>query len=74
MRALFLYLAGPDVLHPEKRLVTRKYMAWARERRYRVNTWTVGEPAEMKRLIALDVDGIITNRPDVLRGILDAGD
>jgi len=49
-------------------------MAWAKERGYRVNTWTVDEPAEMKRLVALGVDGIITNRPDVLREILEIGD
>ena len=74
VRASFTFLADPNALHPEKRLVTREYMAWARERGYRVNAWTVDEPAEMKRLVALGVDGIITNRPDVLREILGTGD
>ena len=69
VRALFMFLADPDALHPEKRLVTREYIDWAKERGYRVNAWTVDEPAEMKRLISLGVDGIITNRPDVLREI-----
>lgn len=71
IRALFLSLADPDALHPEKHLVTQKYMRWAKERGYRVNAWTVDEPAEMKRLIALGVDGIFTNRPDVLRDVLE---
>ncbi|MEE8162812.1 MAG: glycerophosphodiester phosphodiesterase, partial [Anaerolineae bacterium] len=71
IRALFLLLADPDALHPEKHLVTQKYMRWAKERGYRVNAWTVDEPAEMKRLIALGVDGIFTNRPDVLRDVLE---
>jgi glycerophosphoryl diester phosphodiesterase len=71
IRALLTFLADPDTLHPEKRLVNQEYMAWARERGYHVNTWTVDEPAEMKRLIALGVDGIITNHPDVLREVLD---
>jgi len=73
VRALLIALADPDALHPEKRLVTREYMDWAKERGYRVNAWTVDEPSEMKRLISLGVDGIITNRPDVLREILDSG-
>ena len=74
IRTWFLFLADPDALHPEKHLVTRKYIRWATERGYRVNAWTVDEPAEMERLIALGVDGIITNRPDVLRDVLDIGD
>jgi len=71
IRPLFLLLADPDALHPEKHLITQKYMRWAKERGYRVNAWTVDEPAEMKRLIALGVDGIFTNRPDVLRKVLE---
>jgi glycerophosphoryl diester phosphodiesterase len=71
IRTLFLFLADPDALHPEKRLVNQECVRWAKERGYRVNVWTVDEPAEMKRLIALGVDGIITNRPDVLRKVLE---
>jgi glycerophosphoryl diester phosphodiesterase len=71
IRALLIVLAGPDALHPEKRLITQEYMNWAKERGYRVNVWTVDEPAKMKRLVALGVDGIITNRPDVLRKVLE---
>jgi glycerophosphoryl diester phosphodiesterase len=33
-------------------------------------TYTVDEPEEMKRLIDLGIDGIITNRPAVLEGVL----
>lgn len=33
-------------------------------------TYTVDEPAEMKRLIDLGIDGIITNRPAVLQQLL----
>jgi glycerophosphoryl diester phosphodiesterase len=34
--------------------------------------WTVNEPADMKRIIAMDVDGMITDRPDLLRAVLRA--
>jgi glycerophosphoryl diester phosphodiesterase len=71
IQALLVFLADPDALHPEKHLVTQEYMSWAKEKGYRVNAWTVDEPAEMRRLISLGVDGIITNRPDLLRKVLE---
>jgi len=70
VRSSLTFLADPDALHPEKRLVNQEYADWAKERGYRVNVWTVDEPAEMKRLVALGVDSIITNHPDVLREVL----
>jgi glycerophosphoryl diester phosphodiesterase len=51
-------------------MVNARYMRWARRRGYRVNVWTVDDPGEMRRLIGLGVNGIITNVPDMLREIL----
>jgi glycerophosphoryl diester phosphodiesterase len=34
--------------------------------------WTVNEARDMERMIALRVDGIITDRPDLLRAVLEA--
>jgi len=45
--------------------VDEEYVAWAQQRGYRVNTWTVDEPQEMRRLADLGVDMIISNRPDL---------
>jgi len=36
-----------------------------------VYVWTVNSEADMKRAIDLGVDGVITNRPDVLDALLD---
>jgi glycerophosphoryl diester phosphodiesterase len=37
-----------------------------------LHVWTVNEPAEMRRMLALGVDGLMTDRADVLRDLLRA--
>lgn len=59
-----------EARHPRFPMVTEATLEWCHARGLRVNTWTVDEPAEMRRLIALGVDGIITNKPGVLRSVL----
>jgi glycerophosphoryl diester phosphodiesterase len=59
-----------EARHPSFPMVTEASVQWCHARGLRVNTWTVNEPAEMRRLVALGVDGIITDRPDVLAGVL----
>lgn len=59
-----------DALHPWAGQVTQKLVNQAHREGYSVNTWTVNAPVEMRRVIDLGVDGIITDRPDVLAALL----
>ena len=36
-----------------------------------VHVWTVDDPAEMKRLVERDVDGLMTDRTDLLKAFLE---
>jgi glycerophosphoryl diester phosphodiesterase len=69
-RAWFRPLLRPAALHPIHRMVTPGYVRWARKMGYKINTWTVDDPSEMKRLIGLEVDAIITKRPDILKQMM----
>lgn len=51
-------------------LVTERFVEAAHSAGLAVHVWTIDEPAEMTRLCALGVDGIMTDRPSVLAGVL----
>jgi glycerophosphoryl diester phosphodiesterase len=53
-------------LHPMFPLIDERLMTQARAHGWRVNTWTVNDPAEVARLVALGVDGLIGDLPEVL--------
>ncbi len=70
-----LYRPVPDVLQLPQRwkgqqVVTPSVVRAAHKLGMKVQVWTVDDPADMQRLIAEKVDGIITDRPDLMLGLL----
>lgn len=61
---------GISALHPMYPEVTADFMAFAKSKGLQVNVWTVDDPAEMRRLIALGVDSVITNVPGIMKDVL----
>lgn len=51
-------------------LVTERFVAAAHDRGLQVHVWTVNDADEMHRLFDLGVDGIMTDRTDVLKAVL----
>ena len=51
-------------------LVDRRFVAAAHEAGLDVHVWTIDEAVEMRALLDLGVDGIMTDRPSVLREVL----
>lgn len=52
-------------------VITRRTVAGFHRCGYQVHVWTVNAEVEMERLLALGIDGIITDRPDLLRAVLE---
>jgi glycerophosphoryl diester phosphodiesterase len=62
--------AGGRHWSPHFRNLTAERIAEAHALGLRVYPWTVDDPADMKAMIELGVDGITTDRPDLLRDLL----
>lgn len=58
------------VRHGNRELVTPRFVEAAHGMGVRVDVWTIDEPAQMRRLLDLGVDVVMTNRPEVLAGVL----
>lgn len=69
------YTPTADILQvPEtwkgRRIVTPELVRAAHHRNLPVQVWTVDDPADMRRLLSWGVDGIQTDRPDLLARVL----
>ncbi len=62
--------AQVPVTHNGRTVVSARTVARAHRRGLHVHVWTVDEPEEMHRLLDLGVDGLMTDRPAVLKQIL----
>ena len=65
--------AGVTDLGLEHTLVDERVVAAARAARITLGAWTVNDEAEMRRMHALGVDVLTTDRPDLAKRVLTAG-
>ena len=57
---------GANIWSPSATIVTPSLLDQAHEAGMTVIPWTVNEPEDMRRLIEMGVDGLISDRPDLL--------
>ena len=63
---------GTTSINPWHRALGPAYVRALHARGLRTYPFTVNDPRRMAELAGLGVDGLVTDRPDVLRGLLDA--
>ncbi|MEM8887461.1 MAG: glycerophosphodiester phosphodiesterase [Bacteroidota bacterium] len=51
-------------------LASERIIHSAHRRNMAVHYWTINDPEEMKKLISLGADGLITDRPDIMKEVL----
>lgn len=59
-----------DAIHPYDMFVTKYYAERAHASGLKVNPWTVDKPKSIERLLDYGCDGIITNKPDLVRHLM----
>ena len=52
-------------------VVDRPFVDIAHDHGLHVHVWTIDEPREMHRLLDLGVDGVMTDRPDLLKQVME---
>ena len=60
---------GLEARHPHYSMIDAALVTKVHARRQKINTWTVNEEADMRRMVHAEVDAIMTDRPDVLKSI-----
>lgn len=68
--AAFAENIGADALHPHEIFVSKTYVDRAHAHGIMVNPWTVDKPKNIEKMLDAGVDGIITNKPDLVRHLM----
>ena len=59
-------------VHPFDAMCDGGFVRRAHDAGLAVNVWTINDPERMSELLAMGVDGLITDVPDVARAVIDA--
>ncbi len=62
---------GYGIISLKKKTVTEELISECHDKKIKVYVWTIDEEDEMKKFISWEVDGIYTNRPGVLKKLVE---
>ena len=64
-------MLGADAFNCSERELSDKWLADIKFNHIPVNLYTINDEKNMRRVLALGVDGIFTNYPDILKKVLE---
>ncbi len=64
-----VFIARPDCLHPKVELITDTLFRFCKKRNLRINVWTVNNIYTRNWLIDKNIDGIITDNPQLVKNL-----
>lgn len=59
----------PDIFSPDYTMLTAADVAWFHSKNIKVIPWTVNSVEDMRKILAMNVDGIITDYPNLINEI-----
>ena len=69
-KKVFGHCLQVPIYHYGIKLVTRRFVKYVQSIGLKIHVWTINDVKTMEKLIDLDVDGIITDRPKLLKEVL----
>ncbi len=72
MRSRLLFRTSPHLIHPYYQDVNLAYVEKQHQLGRKVNVWTVNQPEDLQKMVAIGVDGLITDDPVVARRVVEA--
>jgi glycerophosphoryl diester phosphodiesterase len=60
----------PDIYSPYFKLLSKEVIELMHQKKIKVIPWTVNEKKDMKKMIEMGVDGIITDYPNYIEGVI----
>ena len=69
--SFFRYITPYLAYHPSYKMVDRKLVQREHHLGHQVNVWTVNEMDQIRELVGMGVDGVITDVPDIAREVVE---
>ena len=62
---IWILLAKPDGFNPDIKYINKNILKWVKLKKMKIISFTINNPSDLQKAINLDIDGIITDDPNI---------